>query len=266
MKKFFSICLFVVCLFALTTTNIASNSTSKVTFSFDGLGVLAFGDSTKASLGILDVIHHTPNIEIKTIENGKQKAVQIISANRLKNVTLTVSLPNNSLQPSRHYSTDMSKDKTDFRWCLDMESDLFQKQLYLKQDKLTTKIHFTTGNFYTASLSPDKYQFTANSTIHSFNRQIGTPGASVQLQQGDVLNIAGLAQDIALPYRASTSYEIAITNLPPKDMMSMDHFLFYYDALKEPVTKFMPVQVKKAAYYPYPLVCDFIVLGKSKVD
>lgn len=270
MKKGFSIFLFVLLCLILSSENFANSSTSNKTttvkFLFDGLGVLAFGDSTKASLGILDVIHHTPQIQIKTIENGREKSTQVINDREIKNKVISISVPAKHLQPTRYFCANMNKDTKDFRWCLDLESDLFQKQLYLKQDKLFSKIHFQTGTFFATNLTTEKYQFTAGSTLHSFNRQIGTPAASVTLHQGQVLNITGLAENIVLSYAANTSYEIAITNLPPPDMASMDHFAFYYDVLKTPVKKFMPAVVKKAAFSPRPLYCDIVILSKSNIN
>ncbi|KAF0207740.1 MAG: hypothetical protein FD167_5479, partial [bacterium] len=141
MKKAFSIFLFVAACFLVSTGNVASNSTStsttsNVTFLFDGLGVIAFGDPARASLGILDVVHHTPQIQIKTLENGREKTIQTIADRELKNAVISISVPNKPSTPTRYYSADMNKNTADFRWCLDLETDLFQKQLYLKQDKL----------------------------------------------------------------------------------------------------------------------------------
>ncbi|MBI4853557.1 MAG: hypothetical protein HY819_17325 [Acidobacteria bacterium] len=124
------------------------------------MAVIAFGDPTRASVGILDVAHHTPKIEIKKIENGKEKTIVKYQGKDLYQRSLTISLPNKSFDlsmPSRYYSFDMQKDKKDFRWCLDMESDLFQKQLYLQEDKLFTKIHFNSGTFFTSHLLDGKY-------------------------------------------------------------------------------------------------------------
>ncbi len=173
---------------------------------------------------------------------------------------------NNTNKPTRYYSPDMQKDKQDFRWCLDMESDLFQKQLYLNENKLFAKIHFSVGTFFSASVTDEKYKFIAASKIHSFNRQLGTPGARVELQPNDALVIGGLDKEITLPYQIGTSYKVDVTNLPPREMASVDHFGFYYDAVKDQsVSRFMPVMVEKASYYPGPLICETVILGKSSI-
>jgi len=245
----------------------ASNSRSSVVFTFDGLQVLAFGDSNRVSDGILDVAHHTPKLEIKQIDgNGKQKIIASFQGKDLYRKSLSVSMPNKSLNPTRYYSPDMNKDKADFRWCLDMESDLFQKQLYLNENKLFAKIHFTTGTFFATDLSEEKYQFTAGSKIHSFNRQIGRPTATIELNSNDVLLITGLDNEINLPYQIGTTYKVDVTNLPPKEMASVDHFGFYYDVVKDQsVKRFMPVMVQKSAYYPGPLACEAVILGQSSI-
>jgi len=255
----------VVCLFAATTSNIASNTTSTVNFEFDGLQALCFGDSSRVSDGILDVAHHTPNIEIKRTERGKTTTVASITAEMLKNKTLSISTPNTSLKPTRYYSADMAKDATDFRWTLDLESDLFQKQLYLKESKLFAKVHFLTGTFHATNLSKEKYTFQAGTIQSEFNRRIAAPAARVELQPGATLTISGLDKPISLPYESGVTYQVAITNLPPPDHADMNHFLFYYDAFRTPVTQFVPVIVKKANYFPPPMVCGPVGLSKSVI-
>ncbi|MFY9223238.1 MAG: hypothetical protein WAQ98_11235 [Blastocatellia bacterium] len=273
MKKYFLI-LFVAILFSfsLTFTSFGafgasnSNADSKcdVSFHFDGLQVIAFGSSKRVSDGILDVHHHEPNIEIKQIKQGKESIVRVIKASELKDKTLNISIPSKQLNPTKYLSPDMSKDTQDFRWCLDLENDLFQKQLYLREDKLFTKIHFQVGEFFTSQLTDEKYKFVAGSKLHSFNRKIGRPGASVKLGDGEQLLISGLDKTISLPYvGGGASYKVNITNLPPKDMMSIDHFGFYYDFVKEPVTRFMPIEIGKASYSPRPYLCEAIILSKS---
>ncbi|MFY9225154.1 MAG: hypothetical protein WAQ98_20945, partial [Blastocatellia bacterium] len=210
---------------------------------------------------------HTPLIEIKEIKAGKETVIRTIKADELKGKVLNVDVPNTQLHPTRYYSPDMTKDSTDFRWCLDLETDIFQKQLYLKDD-FFCKIHFNTATFYTTKVTQEKYQFTAGSKIHSFKREIGEPAARVDLQPNDNLIITGLGKEITLPYEKGISYKISITNLPPKEMASVDHFGFYYDIFKEPVTRYMPVMIKKAAYLPHPppIMCNAIILGKSTIN
>jgi len=264
-KAFLFFCLLMLVGLSFTVTN-SSPAKSNVTFTFDGLQVLAFGNPTRVSTGILDVHHHEPKIEIKEITNGKEKVLETISGKQLQNKVLNISVPNNAVKPTRYISPNMNVDKKDFRWCLDMEQDLFQKQLYLKEDKLAVKIHFANGDFFTNSVTSDKYQFFAGSTQHPFKREIGQPAARIELQQGNSLTIAGLDKELNLAYQSGVSYKVDITNLPPKEMANIDHFAFYYDVIKEPVTRFVPIQVKKAGYLPPPTVCDPSVFSKSKIN
>ncbi len=262
---FFAICGYVV-MSGVNNGSVNADVKCEVNFHFDGLQAIAFGDSKRVSDGILDVHHHTPNIEIKQIKQGKETTIYNIKANELKGKALTISVPNNGLQPKKYYSPDMSKDTQDFRWCLDIESDLFQKQLYLREDKLFCKIHFQVGEFFTNQLTEDKYQFVAGSKLHSFNRRIGEPAARVQLGVGNNLVINGLDRAINLPYVDGASYKVNITNLPPKDMMNMDHFAFYYDVVKTTTTQFMPVASKKVAFGPRPYICGAAIFGKSSIN
>lgn len=268
MKKIFVLMMFFVVCFCLSMTkvNVDASSKCEVSFHFDGLQAIAFGDPSRVSGGILDVHHHVPSIEIKQIKQGKTTLIHTIKADELKGKTLNVNMPNNRLQPKRYYSPDMNKDKQDFRWCLDIENDLFQKQLYLREDKLFCKIHFQVGEFFTNQLTDDKYKFVAGSKLHSFNRRIGEPAARVQLGIGKNLVINGLDKAISLAYVTGVSYRVNITNLPPKDMMNMDHFAFYYDVVKTPTTQFMPVASKKVAFGPRPYICGAAIFGKSSIN
>ncbi len=255
-----------MCIYVSSVIGNTSNNTCTVKFDFDGLQALAFGDSVKVTDGILNVAHHTPNIDIKKVEDGKETMLYTIKSEELKNHIINISVPNKQVSPTRYFSTDMTKDSSDFKWCLDIENDLFQKQLYLKNDKFFCKIHFLTGEFITDRITEDKYQFASDTSILPFNRQIGEPGARIDLTEGSNLLITGLDKDITLPYTVGVSYKVSVTNLPPKNMMNIDHFAFYYDFIKTDVTKFMPVVVKKAAFVPRPLLCGASVFGKSSIE
>ncbi|MFY9226991.1 MAG: hypothetical protein WAQ98_30230 [Blastocatellia bacterium] len=263
---FFAIC-FCVLMSSVNNNGVNADAKCEVSFHFDGLQAIAFGDSKRVSDGILDVHHHNPLIEVKEIKGGKETVIRTIKADELKGKVLNVDVPNNQQHPTRYYSPDMSKDSQDFRWCLDIENDLFQKQLYLREDKLFCKINFMEGEFFATQLTKDKYQFVSPTKIHSFNRQIGRPAAQINLKPTDNLVISGLSQQINLPYQTGISYKVTITNLPPADMADMNHFVFYYDLVKEPVTKYMPTTVKKASFLPHPppLLCEAIIFSKSSL-
>jgi len=270
MKKIYFLMVFFAICFCVLMSNVNNNSVNadakcEVSFHFDGLQAIAFGDSKRVSDGILDVHHHTPLIEIKEIKAGKETVIRTIKADELKGKVLNVDVPNNQQHPTRYYSPDMSKDVQDFRWCLDMESDLFQQQLYLK-DNFFAKIHFNSGTFYSERLTEEKYQFVAGNKIHKFNRQIGRPIGKVLLKHNENLTINGLDNSIKLVYRPGINYAIAVSNLPGKDMMSINHFTFYYDLVKTDVARFMPISVKKASYVPQPIVCEAAIFGKSKIN
>jgi len=258
---FFAVC-FCVLMSNVNNSNVNADAKCEVSFHFDGLQAIAFGDSKRVSDGILDVHHHSPLIEVKEIKGGKETIIRTIKADELKGKVLNVDVPNNQQQPKRYYSLDMSKDTQDFRWCLDIENDLFQKQLYLK-DNFFAKIHFNTGMFYAERLTENKYQFVAGTKVHNFKREIGRPNGRMQLSKGQNLVINGLDKAMTLTYQPGVSYSVDITNLPTKDMMNMDHFAFYYDLVKTDVPKYMPMMVKKASFAPHPMVCESIIFGKS---
>jgi hypothetical protein len=268
MKKKSVLVLFMaVCVFTMLGNigNVSAVNKCEVKFSFDGLQALAFGNPTRVTDGLLEAHHHTAQIVIKRIEKNREQLINKIEGKSLNKKILNVSVPNKQLEPVRYFSSDMNKDKQDFRWCLDIESDLFQKQLYLK-DNFMTKIRFNTGTFYAENITEGKYQFVAGSILHSFNRQIGRPTLKVELSQNESLIISGLDEEIKLPYKAGVSYSIAINNLPPQDMMDINHFSFYYDSIKTNVPRFMPMLVQKVSFIPHPIVCEAAIFGKSSID
>ncbi|MBI4852773.1 MAG: hypothetical protein HY819_13340 [Acidobacteria bacterium] len=269
MKKVSILVVFVcICVATMMVNNVGINASNKceVKFMFDGLQTIAFGNPNKVTDGILDVHHHTPKLEIKEVQKGREKVIANFEGKDLYKKVLNISMPNNPHKPTRYYSPDMNKDTSDFRWCLDIENDLFQKQLYLKEDKFYYKINFQVGEFVTDHVTDDKYQFVTGSKIHPFKREIGAPAAHLTLEKGNSLLITGLGKDILLPYSSNLSYSINITNLPPKEMANIDHFGFYYDVLKTDVPRFMPIVVKKATLSPRPFLCGAMVLGKSIIN
>lgn len=269
MKKTFVLMVFVcLCVVVMMVNNVRVNAENKceVKFTFDGLQAIAFGNADRVTDGILDVHHHIPKLEIKEIQKGKEKVIASFEGKELYKKVLNISIPNKLQKPSRYYSADMSKDTRDFRWCLDIENDLFQKQLYLKEDKFYTKINFSIGEFITQQITKDKYQFATNNRLHSFNREIGTPAANLRLEKGDSLVITGLSKNVVLSHSEQVSYLVNITNLPPEDMANIDHFAFYYDFVKAEVPQYMPnVVVKKASFRPGPMVCEAVIFGKSSI-
>lgn len=266
MRKIFTLLLFLVFCFVATTTNIVGSNTvtSQVNFHFDGLQVLAFGDSNRVSLGIMDVPHHTPEIKIVRVEKGRAVSLAIITAKELRNQEVTLDVPNKKLQPTRHYSPDMNKDKQDFRWCLDLENDLFQKQLHLK-DQFFTKIRFNTGTFFAGELSKEQYQFTNGSRLHGFKRAIANPAAQISMIEGENVLISYGKERLSLPAKAGVNYSIDITNLPRPDYAA-NHFFHYYDLLKTDVVRYEPVKATKIAYAPYPVFCNSVVLSRSRIN
>ncbi|MBI4853652.1 MAG: hypothetical protein HY819_17810 [Acidobacteria bacterium] len=268
MKKVSILVIFVcICIATMMVNNVDVNASAKceVKFMFDGLQAIAFGNPDKVTDGILDAHHHTPKIEIKEIQKGREKVIANFEGKDLYKKVLNISMPNSPHKPIRYYSPNMNKDTSDFRWCLDIETDLFQKQLYLK-DNFFTKINFNVGTFYAENVTEEKYQFAVGSKIHSFNREIGRPTLKVNMGKDDSLIIAGLAKEIKLAYQNGVNYSVSISNLPSKDMMSINHFVFYYDLMKTDVQRFMPLAVKKASFLPAPIICDSIVFGKSRID
>jgi len=55
-----------------------------VSFSFDGLMAICFGNPARVSAGLLDVIHHTPKLAITRIEGNKRSNLAVLRAEQLR--------------------------------------------------------------------------------------------------------------------------------------------------------------------------------------
>ncbi|MEW6737998.1 MAG: hypothetical protein AB1489_42365, partial [Acidobacteriota bacterium] len=168
-----------------------------------------------------------------------------------------------------YLAPSMQNDPNDFRWNIDMEGDLHQRELHLKEEKLFGKIHIGAGLFYSDDLSQEKVRFLAtdgSGKVLPFNRQVATPAAKLNLVAGQALVIRGSKDIVRLVAEPNVRYEIAVTNEPPAEMASMDHFTYYYDFIGAKVTPYNIALARKAAVEPAPLTCQSVVFGKSKLN
>ncbi|MEW6737995.1 MAG: hypothetical protein AB1489_42350, partial [Acidobacteriota bacterium] len=278
-----SVSLFVCLVFALTmaaSTNSNTNSSkaaplpvnpreeATVSMTFDGLMALCMGNPERVSVGILDVHHHTPMLAVSKIVNGRKTTLATLKGEQLRG-TIYIDVEGASAQVGRYLAPSMQNDPNDFRWNIDMEGDLHQRELHLKEEKLFGKIHIGAGLFYAHNISEEKVRFFAadgSGKALPFNRQVAEPAAKINLAKEQVLVIRGDKEAIQLTVEPSTRYEVALTNLPPEEMANMDHFLFYYDFMAVKVSPYMPESIRKIAFAPRPLVCGSVVFSRSQLD
>ncbi|MEW6737256.1 MAG: hypothetical protein AB1489_38580 [Acidobacteriota bacterium] len=270
----------VVCLFLGTANSVSSNgdnttsvlprnpsAEANVTISFDGLMALCFGNPDRVSVAILDVHHHLPTMTVSKIVNGHRSLVTVLNGRQLQG-TLYIDVENRHTGVSKYMAASMHNDPNDFRWNIDMEMDLYQRELQLKEEKLFGKIHISTGLFYAVDLSKERVRFLAtdgSGKMLPFNRQVATPAAKLNLLTGQALIIRSRNGDLRLVAEPAVQYEISITNEPPAEMASIDHFTYYYDFIGVEVTPYNITLLEKAALNPRPLVCQSVVFGKSQI-
>ncbi|MEW6736757.1 MAG: hypothetical protein AB1489_36040 [Acidobacteriota bacterium] len=240
-----------------------------VSISFDGMEALFFGNPDLCSLTFLNVTHHTPKMTITKIANGRRTTVAMLKGEQLRGSLMVEVEGRRATGVSRYQAASMDEDVHDARWLIDM-NELHPGTLTIKEEKLFGKIHFSAGLFYADKLSETPARFFAtdrsNKTL-SFNRRIGEPAAKIDLVNGDALVIHGSDTNIRLVAMPGVRYEIAITNLPSKNMMSMDHFIGYYSIIKEPLQRYVPIHAfKSAVVEPFPTVCPSVVFTGTKVD
>ena len=275
MKKTSFAVYFVICLiaaFAFSTAPQANVSAppahprqdATVEITFDGLMALCLGDPSRVSVGILNVEHHRPELRITKVKS-EQKTPVAIWRGELRD-TLYLDVESHSQNVSRYQASAPATDPNDFSWTVDLESDLFQRELYVKEESLVGKIHINAGLFYGRNLSEEKFRFFDNTgKALPFDRQVAEPAAKLNLAAGDALIIKSSKETLRLAAEPGVRYQIEVTNLPPADMAAMDHWLYYYDVLGAKVTPYTPVMVKKAAFAPRPLLCLSAVFSKSRL-
>jgi hypothetical protein len=161
-------------------------------------------------------------------------------------------------------------DPFDARWTIDFNELYPQENLTVDETKLFTKIHISNGLFYSERLSKTKARFFAaddSGRTLKVNRRMSYPAAKLNLANGDKLIISGgNFEPVRLVGSANVSYQIDITNLPPKNAMSMDHFLHYYEIVNEPLEQYVPVMSFKAAFDPYPTGCAPVLFSSITIS
>lgn len=258
---------FAANIFSGTVSSIPATpkNAANVTVSFDGLMVMTYGNPERVSVGFLDAMEHVPEVSIIKIKDQIRSNFATLKGDQLHQ-SLYVKTASGSGAVKRYFG-ESAQDPNDFRWTLDLENDIFQKQLHLQENKFFGKIHFSTGLFYTSRLTDQKVRFFSSDNTGKtlpLNRQLGEPAAKIAVAEGDALVIEGLSSPVRLVAEPGVSYEINITNLPDPSMASMEHFGAYYDIISDHVTPYVPVMSQKAAYaVRSPFICVPAMLSKS---
>ncbi|MEW6734959.1 MAG: hypothetical protein AB1489_26955 [Acidobacteriota bacterium] len=275
------ISLFVCLVFALTIkVSVNSNSNkvvplpvnpredATVTMTFDGLMALCMGNPERVSVGLLDVHHHIPLLTISKVVNGKKSIVTTLKGEQLRGTTY-IDVAGNRSMVTKYLSAAMQNDSNDFRWNIDMEADLHQRELHLKEERLFGKIHISAGLFYAVDLSEERVRFLAtdgSGKMLSFDRRVATPAAKWNLSADQALVIDNGKDKVRLVGGEGVQYQIALTNEPPAEMASMDHFTYYYDFIEAQVTRYNITVIKRAAFAPKPHLCMSTVFSRSKLN
>src|SRR5438552_12015792 len=87
-------CLFVMVVIGFSI-NVSSNSSTSlrpvtpreeatVSFSFDGLMGICFGNTERVSAGLLDVRHHTPDLTVTRIDGEKRSTMAVLRGEQLR--------------------------------------------------------------------------------------------------------------------------------------------------------------------------------------
>jgi hypothetical protein len=231
-----------------------------VNISFDGMEALFFGAPDRVSVGILDVHNHTPKVTVTKVVNGERSLVAQLVGKQLSKPVFIDADGLAATGVSRYMVDNKDLDPYDSRWMIDFD-ELYSQKLTVMEDKLFTKIHISSGLFYADRLSKGKARFFAadgSQKTLKVSRRMGEPAAKLNLSTGDKLVISGNFEPIKLIGAANVQYQVDITNLPPKNAMSMDHFLHYYEILADPLERYVPVYSFGASFAPFPTICPAV--------
>jgi hypothetical protein len=274
MRTLAIICSLLVLLFVTSTANqVTAQRPSgsgqvpgNVSITFDGMEALFFGQEGRVTVGMLDAHHHTPVITVTQIANNQRTVIAELRGKQLSGLLSIDAEGVGATGVQRWQANDMKADANDARWMIDFNELYPGKTLTIKEELLSAKIQINVGMFHADKLSaaPVKF-FSSNESgkTLSFNRKVGYPAAKVNLSEGDKLTISGRNfAPVRLIGAKGTQYQIAINNLPPRNMMSMDHFLNYYDIINEALPRYVPVYAIKASFDPYPAMCAPVAFGR----
>ncbi|MEW6737312.1 MAG: hypothetical protein AB1489_38880, partial [Acidobacteriota bacterium] len=142
---------------AFTTHKPVRLDNANVKFAFDGMILLAMGNHERVSAGVLDAMHHTPVLTISKIQNGKRSTIATLQGEQLRG-TWNIDVDGVQAGIGKYYSDTPQVDTQDLRWAIDF-NELYKQPLTIKSDALFSKIHFSSGLFYTRELSDVKYRF-----------------------------------------------------------------------------------------------------------
>jgi hypothetical protein len=262
-------------LFSLATTSVVTKVVAQkptvaapsgnVSFSFDGMEALFFGASDRVSVGVLNAHNHRPKITVTKVVGSERTVIAQLTGAQLSKPIFIDAEGLAATGVSRHLAEVKENDPFDARWMIDFNELYPQEKLTVDETKLFTKVHISNGLFYSDRLGKGKSRFFAadgSGKTLQVNRRMAQPAAKLNLANGDKLIISGgNFEPIRLVGAANVSYQVDITNLPPKNAMSMDHFLHYYEMVDQPLERYIPVRSFAAAVSPFPTECPAILFS-----
>jgi hypothetical protein len=247
-----------------------ASPTGNVSFSFDGMEALFLGAPDRVSVGVLNAHNHRPKITVTKVVGSERTVIAQLSGAQLSKPIFIDAEGLAATGVSRHLAAVKENDPFDARWMIDFNELYPQENLTVDETKLFTKIHISNGLFYSERLSKTKARFFAaddSGRTLKVNRRMSYPAAKLNLANGDKLIISGgNFEPVRLVGSANVSYQIDITNLPPKNAMSMDHFLHYYKIVNEPLEQYIPVLSFQSAASPFPAGCPPVLFSSVVIS
>jgi len=228
-----------------------------VSVAFDGMELLCTADEGRVTVGLLDAMDHSPRLVVTRVDGQARAVVAMLEGEALRG-SLIIDVQGPAHPVTFYQSADRASDSQDWRWVLNFGELFPGRKLTVREDRFFGKVHFLAGTFHAANLSKTPARFFAadgKGKALPFKRRVAAPAVRMDLNSGQALLVRTQSDTLRFEVKDGVRYEVSLTNLPPPDKASFDHFMHYFDVIQEKLPRYVPFFMEKAAYEPSPGFC-----------
>jgi len=228
-----------------------------VSVAFDGMELLCTGDEGRVTVGLLDAMDHAPRLVVTRVSDQTRAVVATLEGEAFRG-SLIIDVEGSAYPVNFHQSQDRAGDAQDWRWVIGLEELFPGRKLTVREDRFFGKVHFLAGTFHAAKLSDKPARFFAadgKGKALPFKRRVAAPAMRLDLNAGEVLLLRTERDTLRFEVKDGVRYEVTLTNLPPPDKASFDHFLHYFDVIEEKLPRYVPFLLEQVAFDPSPSPC-----------
>jgi hypothetical protein len=239
---------------------------ASVTFKFDGMELFCTGESERVTVALLDAMHHSPQLNITKIDKGQRSLVATLTGDELRG-SLIIDVEGTAHPVTFHKGQARAGDSQDWRWVMHLEEIFPGRKLTVREERLYGKVHFLAGTFHATKLSQKPARFFSadgKGKALAFKRRVAEPAARIDLNPGEALLVRTDRDLLRFEIKEDVRYEVSLTNLPPPEKASFDHFLHYFDVIEQKLPRYVPFLLEQSAFEPPPGLCAPIYSSSSR--